>query len=359
VNAEGEQTIRRTWQVTVGVIFPNAFPTGATPLPTLQPQSRIPTASRDLGDGVTVYIRPGDERLAPPSVQNDIRVAVAALTIRLAGTDAESAEAALAEATPYADRVLESLAFQMQETLPTVAADAIDLTGDPAVGEKRAMTRWSAFATPTFWPVAAPVQSLAGAMVPDLAVDLDPSDRKANRALDWYLKALNARYEADHFMFLWIATDILAGGSEFEVTEPYKGPQCGHEIAVCPDCGKPTTKPVQGGSRKRFLTDGYAMDASAADRVWTARQMLHGAHAFDSAVMRELPDLSQRLRAVLVAALKERLGMAADALPIASPAGATLIPIIGLGGERPVTQADLDPLSRMDARPQGATHGAA
>jgi hypothetical protein len=345
MSAESEQTTRRTWQVTVGVVFPNAFPAGATPPPELRPQSRIPTASRDLGEGVTVYIRPGDERLAPPGVQNDIRFAVAALTVRLVGIDAEYAEAALAEATPYVDRVLESLAFQMQEMLPTVAADAIDLTGDPAVGEKRGMTRWSAFATQTFWPVAAPVQSLIGTTVPDLTVDLDPSDQKANRALDWYLKALNARFEADHFMFLWLATDILAGGSGFEVTEPYRGPRCGHEIAECPYCGKPTTKPVQGESRKRFLAEGYGMDPSAADRVWTARQMLHGAHAFDSSVMTELPDLSQRLRAVLVAALKERLGIAADALPAASPTGTTLIPIVGLGGERPVTQADLDPLS--------------
>jgi hypothetical protein len=83
-------------------------------------------------------MRPGDEGLAPPGVQNDIRLAVAALTVRLAGTGADSAEAALAEATPYVDRVLESFGCEMQETLPTVAADAIDLTGDAAVSEMRA-----------------------------------------------------------------------------------------------------------------------------------------------------------------------------------------------------------------------------
>ncbi len=119
----------------------------------------------------------------------------------------------------------------------------------------------------------------------DLSIDLDPTDQKANRALDWYLKALTAAFEADHFIFLWIATEILAGDSDLKVSEPYRGPECGHVISHCPHCNAATTKPVQGASMRRFLTEGFGVDEDIASRLWTARQMLHGRHDFDSKVM--------------------------------------------------------------------------
>jgi hypothetical protein len=108
-------------------------------------------------------------------------------------------------------------------------------------------------------------------------VDLDPSDRRANRALDWYLKALTAGFEADHFIFLWIATEILAADSNLKVSEPYRGPECRHVIANCPECDAPTTKPIWGASVKRFLTEGSGVDAEdhlARTRRREGRQLL-------------------------------------------------------------------------------------
>jgi hypothetical protein len=78
--------------------------------------------------------------------------------------------------------------------------------------------------------------------------------------------------------------------------------------------------------------------------MWEARQMLHGRHGFDSKVMDDLPDLSQRLRAVVLAALKTKLGIPDVEPPFAAPTGTSIRPIAGLEGERPVTQEDLAPL---------------
>jgi len=220
----------------------------------------------------------------------------------------------------------------------------IDLTGSPVVGEERAYAQWSGFATPTFRPTSVPMQSLVGRLIPDLSVDLDPSDPRANRALDWYLKALTALFEADHFIFLWIACELLAADSDLQVREPYRGPACGHIIDTCPECRAPTTKPVQGQSMRRWLTEGFAIDEDVAKRIWSARQMLHGAFAFDSAVMDELPELAQWLRAVVVTEIKRRLGVAEEEPPFAAPMGLSVSPYMGLGGTAKVSERDLSPL---------------
>ncbi len=337
-----------TRQIAADVVFPNelAIPIvdGVPRFPEkLEPKSRIPTQTRDVG-GATVYIRPGDSAHVP-AVERDFRLAAAAVVVRLE-SDAEDLDAAVQMAAPYLDRVLESLSFQMQFALQIQGLEAVDLTGPPAVGDTRDFIRWSGYATPTFRPTSVPTQSLLGRTIPDLDVDLDPSDRRANRALDWYLKALTAGFEADHFIFLWIATEILAADSDLTVSEPYRGPECRHVIADCPECGAPTTKPVWGASAKRFLTEGFGVDADIARRLWAARQMLHGAHDFDSAVMAELAELSQHLRAVVVAALKPRLGIPDDEPPFALPTGLSVLPFAGVGGTRVITNRDLRPLGQ-------------
>jgi hypothetical protein len=336
----------KTWQTTADLLFPNEFAVdvvdGAPRLPDrLEPQSRIPTQQRDFA-GATVFIRPGDPQRVP-AVETDLRWAVAALTVRVE-SDAEDAGTAADAAVPYLDRVLEALSFQMQFSLQIQGLEGIDLTGPPEVGDEREFFRWSGFATPTFRPTSVPMQSLIGRQIPDLMVDLDPADQRANRALDWYLKALTAQFEADHFIFLWIAAEILAADSDLKVSEPYRGPACGHVISHCPQCDAETTKPVQGASIKRFFTEGFGVDENIAKRLWRARQMLHGAYDFDSKVMSELAGLSQHLRAVVVAALKPRIGIPDHEPPFAASTGLSIAPFMGVGGTRKVTQRDLTPL---------------
>lgn len=340
----------KTWQVSADVLFPNEFPVdvwdGEPQVPEvgerLVPRSRIPTQRRQI-DAADVFICAGDPKRVP-GLEQDLRWAVALLTVRLETEDEDGHQAAESAVT-YFDRVLESLSFQMQVALQIQSLAVLDLTGPPKVGDTREFWQWSGFATPTFRPTSVPMQSLIGMLVPDLGVDLDPSDRRANRALDWYLKALTAPFEADHFIFLWIATEILAADSELKVSEPYRGPACGHVIARCPECEAETTKPVQGASIKRYLVEGFGVDETVANGIWRARQMLHGAHAFESSFMAELPELSQQLRSVVVAALKQRLGIAGEQPPFAARTGLAISPFMGIGGTCEVTARDLDPLS--------------
>jgi hypothetical protein len=217
----------QTWQVTADVVFPNHFPVetgeeGKPKLPEqLRPESRIPTGHREI-DSAKIFIYEGD-RQSIPQIRDDLRFSLGQLAVRF-DSDAEDPMAATQEAMPFLDRVLESLSFQMQTALQIYGVRAIDLTGSPIEGEERDYAQWSGFATPTFRPTSVPIQSLVGRIVPDLGVDLEPGDARANRALDWYLKALTAPFEADHFIFLWIACEILAAESELKVSELTVGP---------------------------------------------------------------------------------------------------------------------------------------
>ena len=92
-----------------------------------------------------------------------------------------------------------------------------------------------------------------------------------------------------------------------------------------------------------------ALDENIAKRLWVARQMLHGAYGFDSKVMNKLAELSQHLRAVIIAALKPRIGIPDHEPPFAAPTGLSISPFMGVGGTRKVTQGDLTPLGEYSS----------
>jgi hypothetical protein len=239
---------QRTWQVTAQVIFPTHIPMdidseGQAQLPSqLKPVSRIPKSYREL-DGTRIFLRESENQ----QFLDDFRYSVGELIVRLDSSGADPISA-VQVASPIIDRVLESLSFQMQSALPIAALGVIELTGSPMVGEERPCAQWSGFATPTFRPASIPMESLVGRIIPDIDIDLDPEDPRANRALDWYLKSLTANFETDQFIFLWIACEILAADSGLEVREPYRVPKCRHEITACPQCGASTEARVQGPS---------------------------------------------------------------------------------------------------------------
>jgi len=335
----------KTWQVTAQVVFPTHLPPdvdaeGNLQLPKqLRATSRVPVARREI-DGAIVLIREGDTA-AMPQIQGDIRFEVAEIVVRL-DAEVEGPFDAAQAAVPVLDRVLESLSFQMQTALQIQSVRVLDITGSPTIGEDREFAQWSGFATPTFRPTSVPMQSLVGRIVPDPQIDLDPDDARANRALDWYLKALTAPFEADHFIFLWISCEILAADSEISVIDPFRAP-CGHLIEQCPVCETSTARRVQGRSMIRWFTEGFGVEEGIAKRVWKARQMLHGAVAFESTVMEELPELTQWLRAVVVAELKRRLGIPMDEPPFAAGTGLSISPFMGVSGTAKITARDIEP----------------
>lgn len=342
-----------TWQFVAAITFPLmvSIPVDEAGQPLAgerrQTHSRIPVGSRSLDHSTKVFIRQGNKEHFP-QLEGSFGYSVAELVVRI-DTDASSANDASLAVTPTLDRVIESLSFQLQEPLHMLGLRVIDLSGEVAVGDVRTYQQWTDFSTPTFRPPGVPMEALVGRDVPSLSLDLDPTDSRANRALDWYLKSMTAAYEVDQFIFLWISSEILAAGNSDKSLEmPYQA-RCGHLIENCPVCSKPTARVPQGKAMQAWLSANSNITPDSARDIWIARQILHGAHAFDSGVVSKLPHLIQQLRSVIVAVLKDRLGIPAEQPPFAAPEGLTLARGFALAGTTAVTPSDLDPLSPAES----------
>lgn len=331
----------RTWHLNTLVLFPNDFPIpigdgGEMQLPEqLVPVSRIPDEQVEI-QGVHVRIREAAHQLP---VDAALQFSTAEIVVRIEG-EIETPEGAVSHGAPVLDEVLESLSFQMQFGMHTSSLDVLDMTGNPEVGELREHSTNGDFATPTFGRTAIPVQSLVGRQIPSLGVSLDRENRKVNRALDWYLKALSSRFETDHFICLWIACDLLAGEDATDVKAPYLT-RCQHEITNCPECDEPIDRRVQGPTIKQWLVNEFGIEQSLANKIWDTRQILHGREAFDQNTIARLPSLNQTLRFVVVSALKAKLRLPAEEPPFVAPDGLTIIPGFGLVGQREVNENDL------------------
>ena len=90
------------------------------------------------------FIYEGDKG-SIPQILDDFRFAVGKIAVRIE-SGAQDPFAAIQDAMPVFDRVLESLSFQMQTALPVHAVRAIDLTGAPVVGDERDGGMWSGLA---------------------------------------------------------------------------------------------------------------------------------------------------------------------------------------------------------------------
>jgi hypothetical protein len=66
-----------------------------------------------------------------------------------------------------------------------------------------------------------------------------------------------------------------------------------------------------GRQHEAVLTEGFGIEEEIAERLWPARQMLHGVHAFESKVRTNWPSC---LRAVVVMAVKSQLSDARKAV---------------------------------------------
>jgi hypothetical protein len=186
------------------------------------------------------------------------------------------------------------------------------------------------------------VSAIQGRVLGELPESVDIPDSKTAAVLRWFVKALGTDVLHDQFIFLWIALEILCDASDVRVEEPYIG-RCKHEIAVCPECAKPTTRMVRGGTMKAFL-QSYGVTAEQAKKLWEMRQLMHGAIPFDSKKLSWLGGLVQELRAVVAAGLKSKLGKTSDDLPIVANTGLAVHPAMGMGKNRPITENDVRPL---------------
>ena len=179
-----EPMTTKTWQITADILFPNQLGFGVEDgRPQvgvgLLPQSRIPTQRRDL-DGAIAFIRPGDPK-GVPGVEEDPRWSVASITVRIA-CDVDGQPQPLRP--PSLSLTTSSRACRFRCRFTSDSNPRGDRPYRPACGRRQCeLARSSGFPRPTFRPTAVPMQSLVGRLVPDLSIDLDPTDQKANRAL--------------------------------------------------------------------------------------------------------------------------------------------------------------------------------
>ncbi len=328
----------RTWRVACYLVVPSYIPLGPNgePPERLEPISRIAGSQETNVAGHIVSLR---EVEAPDGIQRDLRITWAELFLKV---EAKKGSEAIEAAMPIIEEAIESLSFQLQAALAPASMEALDITPPVQAGEERPN---ALFPLPEGYPIrrfkpASNIMSGASATLnASLDTDLAALNRRERAALDWYLKALAASFQVDQFIFFWIAFEIFSDQSGHRQEAPLVL-RCQHELTNCPECGASTSRTVQGASRKKFLVEQGA-SAEDANKLWNARQILHGAKDFDSQVMDDLPRLCHLLRSVVNANLKKALGVEADSLPRVDPSGLSIQPHIGLGGRRKVERDDL------------------
>lgn len=335
----------RLWRVS-GVVVP--FPKrqvviqqGDGPMPQqIGWETRVPTAQR-IYDDVVVAIRPLAEDsplrevvLAGPMA---LQVDAAELVILV---PAPTVEAVRERIDTLVELLLEHLSFQVQTALSFQHLVFHDVTAPVSVGDNRDMATQAGFMIDKFMKDAA-MGSIEIADSPQLADGYPEPQPKLRQALGWYVKSLSTAFTADQYIFLWIAIDLFRGMSGVSVQQPYHAP-CGHEITHCPVCNKPVTREVQGASVQKYFTERWNVDPATARRLWTARQIMHGAVPFDSAVMTGLGELVQILRAVVAAELKLQYSLADTDPPCVTYGAISINPdSMGLFGTSQITNDDL------------------
>lgn len=323
-------------------MVPVGEPSAVVSLPgELRRHSRIPQQTSRSG-GVSVQVGPlGDTNLplAPGDEYAAIRLSV----------DALDADQALEQVHQVLELVLDDLSFQMQLALPVLQLEVLDVTPPVAVGDERETRLFPFPHGYQQWKFArsTPLGVEVVADVPHLRPNYDAIPGKTQQALDWYIKGLQTQVDADRFIFLWIALEVLEQANPDYVVATYRA-KCGHEITTCPTCGKSTARRVAGQSLKAFL-EAAGVAVEDAKQLWKMRMLVHGAKSFDPDRLADLGRLLQILRAAVVTILKERLGEQIDQPPIVSHGGPA-IAAFALVGSRVLDEQDLMGLDHDGAK---------
>jgi hypothetical protein len=343
-NPETAAAQARIWRVNAVLLVPKyapMAPDGGFP-EQLEFQSRMPEQARTYGD-ITVAIRKLDDEsyknYSAVYVGNNPEVEPVQLLADVrAGSDETSA---LERLGPTFETLIDLLAFEMGTPLGVGQMNVTDITPPVSTGEERP---FSSFTGSPFDRNARAVemQAIQGRLLGQLPECLEVQDPQAAAVLRWFVKGLGTNVLHDQFIFLWIALEILCDASDVQVLKPYVG-RCGHEIANCPECQKPTPKIVRGATLRAFL-ERFGVSEEQAQELWEMRQLMHGAIPFDSAKLTNLGALVQSLRAVVAAGLKGKLGKLATDPPIVAASGLSIHPTASMGGTGQIAESDLQPL---------------
>lgn len=229
--------------------------------------------------------------------------------------DAHDARDALDAATPLLEDLVDGLTFQLQRPITPVQLEVIDVTLPAVPGDERAglLLPFPQGFVPSTYFRTEPTPGPAVRTNPELKL-LKPSSRKARAAFSWYVKALHTQYDADRFVMLTVALDLLYQASNIRVDEPYVAP-CKHTIAECPKCMRSTARPVLGRGIRKFLTDRLGILDADAKRIWELRQIVHGDSDPKTWDLADLAMQTHGLQAALGDALKSAVGFGPDDSP--------------------------------------------
>jgi hypothetical protein len=323
----------------VSVRFPGRFEYPAGEDPTKGPPSQLLPASRfagrqsgRVGDYVLTLDR--DANGPPMTIQSLWEPLLLTLDV-----EAVDSQAALDVARAPVERVLDDFMFRLQMPVLVGQVSVIDTTPPVAIGQERDFHTSGPFPRWKFF-TSNPMDNQTE-ISPRIRYDYPPLSNRYQRAFDWYVKGLNAGFDADRFLFFWVALELVEAGRDARPRIPYRAP-CGHEIPTCPVCSTPTDRLAAGASIQEYLRELLGVSAADARRLWDMRQLVHGANdlEFGSTKMNDLPDLVQLLRSAVTRALKEPMRINQADPPIV-PERSTWFAGTGLGGHRRISADDL------------------
>ena len=314
------------WKASAIVPFPLsvAWPADGSMPAKFEWRTRIPTGARSSFDGYPIWLGPYTGPQLPKN-KGDLWEPGSLETM----IDMPTREEALEPSSRCFELVIDDLAFQIQQPLVIAQLELIDLTAPVAVGDERPNLIFPFPEGYRQWKFAQThhLGNVQAVEVPTLRDEyIFLANERVQNAIDWYLKGLHQRSDADQFISYWIALEVLRAHEGTSVEEPARL-RCTHEIHKCPICDAPTSTFRQRASIEAFL-NRFGVDGNLADRLWSMRQIVHGAKTFRPDDQLVLGELTQALRAVVVAAIKAARGQDVDGPPIVTAQGPGVGPII-------------------------------
>ena len=332
----------RNWRISAAVVFPKLVVPLEPPEPGSLLPKRIGFQSRITSKTLWKITGLGDVVLEPSRYSILQAPEDCELVVLSFGVNAETAELALSKTESGLELLMDDLSFQLQTAIRPLMLEILDVSPPLDAGLEREVLLYP---YPIGWPYPKfqETQFLADtttAVVPALRDTPGFMHERTRAALRWFVKALATPFDVDRFALLWIALEILCSESDSSVQKPYTA-SCGHEIKICPQCGKTTSREVQGPTLISYLAQELAVQDADARELWSTRQMFHGTNELTRESIESLPRLLLILKAAVVRGLKRASGQSPLALPYVVQGKVGISKAVALGGTRKIEPQDI------------------
>ena len=136
-------------------------------------------------------------------------------------------------------------------------------------------------------------------------------------ALRWFAKGLAADPVIDKYAFYWISFETLATKwPGIEAKNYLECPRCRKAIIKCPICDQNTETGPRIAERIRRVGRILGRDNDLISHLYSTRHLVHGTMQLkNKSEIEKLPELTQQLKALVVDAIKARLGIPASETP--------------------------------------------